>query len=145
MNWKKEAESRLRDYIYRKHSIEGIKEELEQIEQQLTSVRSAGADGMPSFGGGNGREDALLSLMVKKDTLEESLHDTQLFIQRIDTALDALNDQDRMILDKMYINPYRNAQFDLMDELHCEKSTLYNWKGRALRKFTLAMFGTIEK
>lgn len=141
MNWKREAEERLRDYKYRKQSLDGMRMELEQLNQSLGGIRSASLDGMPSYGGGNGREDALLNTIIKRDELQRSIRDTEFFVKRIEGALSQMDDTQKLILDKMYINRYKNAAFDLAEELHVEKTQVYARRDKAIRQFTMLMFG----
>ena len=57
---------------------------------------------------------------------------------------DTLTEDERVVLDKFYINrPTRHID-RLCDELHCEKSTVYRLKDSGLKKFTIAMYGILD-
>ena len=69
MNWKKEAENELRQYIDICNSLTNIRERVNAVEAEMTAVKASGSS-VPVQGGGNRYEDALLDLIVEKDRLK---------------------------------------------------------------------------
>lgn len=67
MNWKCEAVDKLRDYEARRAALENIPKEIKRLESAYAGIRSAAADGTPISGGGNTREDAMLSNIVHRN------------------------------------------------------------------------------
>lgn len=51
MDWKREAESKLRNYTAQKNSIRRTQDEVKRLQMTLTSIRSATSDGTPVAGG----------------------------------------------------------------------------------------------
>jgi hypothetical protein len=58
--------------------------------------------------------------------------------------LEGLDDRERLVLERFYIQRTRGHVERLMDELHFEKSRVYQCKDEALYKFTISMYGLID-
>ena len=76
MDWKREAADELRNYTNRKAAIENIRDQIADLATEITSIRSASADGSPVAGGSNGRDDALVNNILKRERLEEAIEKT---------------------------------------------------------------------
>lgn len=144
MNWKKEAIEKLKEYNARKQSITSIPMEIAQLESAVRGIRSASADGGAISGGGSGREDMLLSNICKREELKRSLAAAKVWVSQVDTALAVLNKEERLVLDRFYINPARGNVDRLCAELNVEKPTVYRRKDDALRHFTICLYGCTE-
>ena len=144
MNWKKEAIEKLKEYNARKQAITSIPMEIAQLESAVRGIRSASADGVAISGGGSGREDMLLSNICKREELKRSLAAAKVWVSQVDTALSVLDQEERLILDRFYINPARGNVDRLCCELNVEKSQVYARKDAALRHFTISLYGCTE-
>lgn len=144
MEWKYEAIDKLKKYEAKKNSLKSIPEEIQSLESQMHAIRSASADGNPVRGGGNGREDMLLSCICKQEELKESYRSAKRWIKLVDTALDILTEDERLILDRFYIHPTKGSVDKLCEELGLEKSAVYDRKSKALYRFTIALYGCSE-
>ena len=144
MNWKKEAIEKLKEYNARKQAITSIPMEIAQLESAVRGIRSASADGSPSRGGGSGREDMLLSNICKREELKRSLAAAKVWVSQVDAAMAVLNQEERLILDRFYINPAIGNVDRLCGELNVEKPTVYRRKDDALRRFTICLYGCTE-
>lgn len=132
MNWKYEAIDKLKQYEAKKHAAASISDEIGRLEQAMSSVRSASSDGTPVRGGGSGREDAYLSNIVRREELERSLKMIREWLEFVQSGLDFLADDERMILDRLYINPAKGNVERLCMELNCERATVYRRREQAL-------------
>lgn len=144
MNWVKEAESKLRDYAAKEQSLESVAERIAQLQAEMTCVRSATTDSTAVHGGGNCREDALLNNISERTELERAKQRTAEWVEWVNKALRALTDADRHLLDMFYVNRRKGHAEQLCEELHVEKSEVYRRKEKALRRFTLALYGEVE-
>ena len=144
MNWKKEAIEKLKEYNARKQAITSIPMEIAQLESAVRGIRSASADGVAISGGGSGREDMLLSNICKREELKRSLASAKVWVSQVDTALSVLDQEERLILDRFYVNPARGNVDRLCGELNVEKSQVYARKDAALRHFTISLYGCTE-
>ena len=144
MNCMKEAEHKLRDYIARKHALESTREEIARLEAESTCVRSATTDSTPVLGGGNARETAMLNNIAARSELEKAYQSTAEWVRIVDGALQLLDPEERLILDRFYVHRHRGHAERLMEELHIEQSQVYRRKNDALRHFALVLYGVVE-
>lgn len=100
LDWKREAADELRNYTNRKAAIENIRDQIADLATEITSIRSASADGSPVAGGSNGRDDALVNNILKRERLEEAQRLTENRVRRVDRALNQLSERDRCVLQR---------------------------------------------
>lgn len=145
MDWRDEAKRKLREYTAIKAAAENIPEEITRLELEACSIRSATADGTPVKGGGSGREDRLLTNIVKRQELAGMLERVKKSISIVERGLSVLTEDERYLLDRMYIHPETGGTYRLMEE-RClsDPSGLHKQVHRALRHFTTAMVGGME-
>ncbi len=143
MNWKSEAIDKLQQYEAKRQALISIPMELAQLEAIMAGVRNSRADSSAVKGGGSGYEDRMLNLIVKKQELEENLERVQRSVDMVTGALQTLNQEERLILDRFYINAAKGNLDRLCDELCLEKTAVYYRKDAALRKFTIALYGAV--
>ena len=145
VNWQKEAINDLRAYPVLCQSLARMKEQQAALDLQAGAVRSGFRDSEPVSGsGGSGAEDRLLSLIVKRERLNGNYAAVSKLVQQIEEALNHLDNKERLVLERFYINRCPNYVDRLCEELGYERSHIYNIKDGALRQFTIAMYGLIE-
>lgn len=144
MDWKREAMEKLKRYNAMKQSLCSIPEEITRLELEMQSIRSATSDGTPVSGGGSGREDRYLSNIVHREELSRSLEQAKVWVRLVDTGLAILSQEERLVLDRFYINPAMGNVDRLCMELGIEKSQVYTRKNSALHHFTLSLYGCAE-
>lgn len=144
MKWDLEAIAKLRDYTARRSALDNLPAEIARLEQDYGRIRSATTDGTPVQGGGNAREDMLLSNICLREELKLRLADTQEWIAVMDNALAALTDEERLVLERFYINPHNGNVARLCEELNMELAGVYKRKGKALRRLTMILYGCVE-
>ncbi len=144
MDWKKEAAEKLKDYETKKAALRSIPMERERLRCVMEGIHSAGVDGDPVKGSTNRREDRLLNCIVALEELELTEKQTKAWLDAVDCALHALNQEERLILDRFYINPAKGNVDRLCGELFVEKTQVYRKKDATLRRFTLALYGCTE-
>ena len=66
MNWKAEAKEKLRRYNAMRLATVNIPEEIQRLEVEAQSIRSAKTDATPVTGGGNKREEAMINNIFLK-------------------------------------------------------------------------------
>lgn len=143
MDWKIEAREKLWQYEARKKALESIPEEIRRLEAEYRSIRSS-AGGDASVHGESRREDAMLSNIVRREELARQLESARKWVELVDGALAVLDEERRLILERMYIHRQRGAAQRLMEELGVEKSVLYKRAEKALRLFTIALYGGVD-
>lgn len=144
MDWKREAMDKLRNYEAKKNSIPRAEEEIQRLESELVRIKSTSADDL-HVSGGCDREDAVVNNIATREELKLAIADASHWVDIVDSGLSELDDEERRVLDLFYINPAKGnvgrlrQEFDLNDD-----SSVYRRKDKALRHFTLALYGVIE-
>ncbi len=144
MDWKHETIEKLKEYTVRKNAVVSIPEEITRLEEAVYGLRAVSADVVSGSGGENTQEDKLLSNIVHRQELERRFADTQIWLATMDRALDLLDREDRLILERFYIHPAKGNVDRLCEELAIEKAGIYKRKDKALRRLTIAIYGITE-
>lgn len=143
MNWKYEAIDKLKGYEAHKAALNSIPEEISRLESAACSIRSASTDGTAVSAHGNKREDMLLSNIVLREELDRQLEQARKWVSVVDRSLGVLDDEERRVLDLMYIHRQPGSVERLCSELCVEKTAVYNRRDAALHKFTVALYGIV--
>lgn len=142
--WQQIAAEDLKSYTYRKQSLAGMADEIATLKGAAISIRAVRSDAEPVAGGTNGREDAIIDNIVRRDELMVTMAQVEVRCRRIEAALEAISDKDRTILTRLFIEPQKGAIERLCNELNYDKATVYRHRTNALRNFTLSMYGRTE-
>lgn len=143
MNWKAEAIKDLKSYPQRKQAIENIKQRMEILDEQFVSLKGISA-GEPVMGGMSRQEEKWLDNIAERERLGFSLKVAEELIKLTENGLNVLDERERKVLQGFYIERMDRCVEILCDNLHIAKSSLYRLRDEALRKFTLAEYGTVE-
>lgn len=141
MNWKNEAIDKLKQYSAMRCSLDTIPQELHRLQLRAQSLKSLDLSS-PSVRTSGQRDDALISNLVHRQELESTLQQASLWVSQVEQALKVLSSDEKMVLDKMYISQEQNAVDQLCQELCRDTPTIYRRRDKALRKFTLALYGS---
>ncbi|MCI9187214.1 MAG: hypothetical protein HFF33_07665 [Oscillospiraceae bacterium] len=144
MNWKREAIDKLKNYEAHRQALENIPREIKRLESAYTGLRSASTENAPVSGGGGTREDCVLSNIVLRDELKRRLKEARLWTAQVDKALAVLGEEETLVLDRFCIHRAKGAVEALCESLSLEKSAVYDRRDKALRHFTLALYGVTE-
>lgn len=145
MDWKKEAAEKLMEYEARRRAIESIPQEIRALELDYEALRATDPEAVPGRGSGeNRREDAMLSNIVRREELHRQLELARAWVALADGGLAALEEEDRLVLDRFFVHRHKGACERLCEELDREKAQVYRRRDRALRRFTLALYGATE-
>ena len=118
---------RLRELNGEREALIAIPERIQTLKLSFGAIRAARTDGDPVSGGTNRREDALLANIAERDRLRQNLEVTR-----------------RLIIDRFYIDRPRDHVERLCEELHLEKSQVYELKNRALISLARALYGQVN-
>ena len=144
MNWKQEAVEKLRRYDAMRLATINIPQELERLEIDAHSIRSARTDSATVDGGGNRREEAMINNILHRQEMTWTLQQAQIWLQTTDRALTALTSEEKQILHRLYIYPEKGGLERLCKELGMETSSVYRRRDKALKHFTMAYYGIDE-
>lgn len=121
-------------------SIDQMREELQTLEAEFTAIKATSYDKMPG-GGGNTREERMLTAIAKQDELEADLKATVLHVEDMDRLLATLPPDELTVIKRMFIQRERRAVDTLMTELGYEKSQVYRIRDRALFHLAQSRYG----
>lgn len=144
MNWQKEAINDLRQYYARKQSLENMAERKLALEEKFKAIKCAMSDSTPVMGGASRIEDNMLNNIVERQKIDLNTEATSRLVKITERGLSGLNDQQRLVLEKFYMDRYPNHVERLSESLCVEKSQVYRLKDEALYSFTVSMFGLID-
>ena len=135
MDWKLCAVDDLRQYKQIKIGILNSKERLRMINRTVKNSPY-------SPGSGQRRLDAtLINALVEGERLGRNIASAEQIIKLTERGLGALDDEERKVLEKLYMANTPKTSSLIAKELGYEVRTLYRLRDRALQKFTLAMYG----
>ena len=143
MNWKIEAINKLKGYGAHRTALTAIPEEIKRLEEDAAGIKAASTDREPVHQGEGSREDQLLSNIVHREELERALKQARAWVSIVEKGLAVLDREERQVLDRFYIHRAMGNIDLLCEELHLEKSRVYELKDKALRQFTLALYGVV--
>ena len=86
----------------------------------------------------------MLSNIVHRDELKRRLKEARLWVSMVDKALDVLDDEERQVIERLFIHPMKGAMALLSEQLDIDKTTVYRRRDNALGRFTIALYGAVE-
>ena len=144
-DWKYKAKDKLRDYSAQLNAVATLPLELKRLESEYTSIKAANTDVTPVQGGGTTQEDRALTNIVRRQEIEAMLYRAKKSVAFVEAALARLSEEERLVLELMYINRQRGAVGRLREELHLEdERSVYKRADKALKRLTITMYGATE-
>ncbi len=144
MDWKREAENELKLYYTRCTALDNLKLRIFALREDMQSTKSFTHQTVPVRGGGSRMEDALVNKLVECQRLELNYKLIYHLVELARKSLEHLNEQDRLVLERFYMERFPNFLPRLCEELHMERAQIYRIKDKALYKFTCCMYGMCE-
>ena len=144
MQWKEEAMEKLKRYAAMRTAEKNIPEQICMLEASAATLRSSAAPKVGGHGSVRAREDALINNMAERQELEWNLARVKQWLAVTNRGLNALSNEELVILQRMYLYPERGAVDRLCGDLGVEQATVYRKRDKALRQFTFALYGFPE-
>lgn len=144
MDWKQESKEELREYEVKRTALKSIPAEIAQLRSEMSRLGGGASSSVPVKGGGSRWKDRQINLIVKCDKLESSLEYVSSWVEKVERGLSVLSAEERLILDRFYINPAKGNVDRLCGDLHLEKTAVYDRMHAALRRYTLGRYGCVE-
>lgn len=137
------AEQELKSYAAYETAAETIPQRIEELKREAEGIRSSALSAVRVSGTKRNREDMLIYSIAKREHLTYELAAVRLWLAAAEKALEVLDEEERLILDRCYIHGGKGSIERLKDELHLEQSRIYERRDNALYKFTIAYYGKI--
>lgn len=144
MKWKNEAMEKLRRYDMMCAAQENIIREIKRLKEDATSMRRADPSVTPVRGSGSPYDEKLMNNIVQRQELSWTLKQVKQWLANTERGLQALPQEDLMILQRLFLYPRKDSLDRLCKELGVEQSTVYRKRDQALERFTIAMYGFTE-
>lgn len=141
MNWEHSAKEELRSYTKLRVAQQNLRERIAALEDRKVAIRTSTVTPVPTHGGGSQYEDKLLDTIVQLDGVRAELAATDSMVALIERGLDALTCNERLVLDKFYMNRTARYVEELCDTLAVEQASIYRMAKRALYNYTVAAYG----
>ena len=144
-DWKYKAKDKLRDYSAQLNAVATLPLEIKRLEAEYPASKAANPDVTPVQGGGTTQADRALTNIVRRQEIEAMLYRAKKSVAFVEAALARLSEEERLVLELMYINRQRGAVGRLREELHLEdERSVYKRADKALKRLTIAMYGATE-
>ncbi len=143
MRWSDCAVQDLRRYTGLSTGVVNIKDRISSLEARFEYTSGSDMSSLHS-GAGEAHDSILLDNIAERERLRLLLEADSRLLRTIERGLAGLNDKERKVLDRFFINKQKNHVERLMEELGVEQSTVYRIKEQALYKFTVSMYGITE-
>ena len=140
MDWKQEAVDRLRQLDRLRNSVRSMGQEIKNIREEMGALHGVDTARVAVRGSG-WNDDALMGALVKLRELEGALCRTKRRIREVESALDAMEAEDRLILEEMYVRKEGGGVDRAAEALGVASSGVYRRRDKALREFTVALYG----
>ncbi len=122
-------------------ALKNIKLRHQALKEEMVTLKGVSTDRVPVRGGGSRMEDALVNNIVERQRLEPTYKFTCKLVDLTKRGLEALEPQERDLLQKFYVEDSKYTADRLCEELHLERSRVYRLKDQALYHFTINMYG----
>ncbi|MBQ5777583.1 MAG: hypothetical protein IIV97_02060 [Oscillospiraceae bacterium] len=135
MDWKLCAVDDLRQYKQIKIGVINSKERLRMLKKTVKNS---------SYSPGSGQrrlDTAVINALVEGERLGRNITSAEQILKLTERGLGVLDDEEKRVLEKLYMSNSPKTSSLLARELGYEVRTLYRLRDRALQKFTLAMYG----
>lgn len=132
VNYKSWLIEDLRSLERLRFSVPQMETELDTLNAEKVAIKATDYDKIPGGGGPSTQEDRLLTVIAKEDELRACLDATRRRVDDLDRLLEALPDDERRIVQLMFVSREKYAVGRLSDELGYEAAQIYRLKDRAL-------------
>lgn len=136
----------LKNLEARRSSLSHIREEIETLKAEADAIKAVEYDrDVVQAGGTNTQEEKLLTNIAKRQELEANYTVTKRQVDELDALLAELPKDERLILERMFINRERNAAESLAVTLGYDVSGIYRKKNEALLDLARRRFGQVTQ
>lgn len=137
-----------KDLLKRKNQLSTahatIKEEIEELEREKYSCKTASLNAVPMSGSGTSRyEERLITIIALLDDCRFRLKVVERELKMIDQGMSGLDDYHVQLLEGFFIHNAKGAADSLMSRFYKERSCLYADRNKALEAFTRSVYGVV--
>ena len=141
MNWKAEAIERLSKYAAMNQAVENLPKEITRLEWAVQQLRGVNPEKLSAKSMKGPGDDMLINNIVHRQELIQAYENAKIWVDTTSDAFSVLSDEERMILENMYVMPRQGVLDFLSGKLGVEKTSIYRKRDQALCRFTMALYG----
>lgn len=120
------------------------KEEIEELEKEKYSCKTAAMNAVPVSGSGTNKyEERLISIIAALDDARFRLRSIERELKMIEKGMSGLSDYYVQLLEGFFVHNTKGAAESLMSRFYKERSCLYADRNKALEAFTRSVFGVV--
>lgn len=137
-----------KDLLKRKNQLtsahQSLKEEIEELEREKYSCKTASLNSKPVSGSGISRyEDRLITIIALLDDCRFRLRVVERELKMIELGFSGLDEYQAQLLEGFFIHNAKGAADNLMSRFYKERSCLYADRNKALETFTRSVYGVV--
>lgn len=141
--WKMKCKADLFNLRKNEAAILSIPEEINMERERMTSIKSASTGTAPVQGGGTSYEERMNDSICLIDLLSDNLRIAESEVRLTKKALATLTDEERRILEVLYIDRQKRGAERLCQELAiAEEATVWKRAMRALENYCAARYSS---
>lgn len=141
--WKLKCKTDLYNLRKNEAAIESIPSDIALERERMAAIKSSCTDSTPVQGGGSSYDDRLNNSICLIDLLTANLHFAEKEVELTCKALDKLADEERRILEVLYIDRQKNGAERLCEELNIkEEATIWKKAMRALESYCTVRYSS---
>ena len=141
--WKMKCKADLFNLRKNEAATLSIPEEINMERERMTSIKSASTGTTPVQGGGTSYEERMNNSICLIDSLTRHLHFAETEIKLTNQALATLTNEERRILEVLYIDRQKRGAERLCQELAiAEEATVWKRAMRALENYCAARYSS---
>lgn len=140
MNYVQEAIERLEEYRHLQAAVENIKQELFALKAESDMLGAQRLTDMPR-GSGWEPDDRLCNNIAKRKELAQRLDISQRRIHQVENVLNMLDEDERKLIEILYIRGGKKAIERAMEEFNYEKTKIYTMKNDITKKVAKMLLG----
>ena len=139
--WKMKCKADLFNLRKNEAAILSIPEEINMERERMTSIKSASTGTAPVQGGGTSYEERMNNSICLIDLLSDNLRFAEAEVRLTKKALATLTDEERRVLEVLYIDKQKNGVQRLREAFGCDERTIWRKASRALDGYNTARHG----
>lgn len=143
--WKMKCKADLFNLRKNEAAILSIPEEINMERERMTSIKSAATGTAPVQGGGTSYEERMNNSIVTVDALKDKLMFAEKDVKLTRQALSLLTEEERRVLEVLYIDKQKNGAQRLCGELGIlDETTVWKKATRALSNYCTARYSSFD-
>ena len=131
MDYRELAKDELKNFRLHKTALINLNEKINELNRSLKEISDT---------------EERLSVIAERETLKEVYRFRQATVRRVERGLEQLSEVEKTVLSFFYMKPSGDAEtsvYKLMELTGYERRAVYYQRDKAIKVFTMAMYGVL--